>query len=220
VTASPPIRLLIVDDHALVRSALAEQFRSETDIDLVATASDGEEAVQAAMVHKPDVVIMDIDMPGVAGFDAARRIHDDLPGTRLIFLSAFIHDRYVEEALGVQAMGYLTKREGTATLLRAVREVAAGGAFFSDEVRSRIVVGLDGAVLAGDARSRASTLTARELEILRHIASGLTKKRIADEMSLSIKTVERHADNMMQKLNIHDRVELTRFALREGLIEA
>jgi DNA-binding NarL/FixJ family response regulator len=214
------IKILVVDDHALVRGALSERLSREPGFTVVAVASTADEAIEKSVDHQPDVILMDIDMPGLICFDAARTIETTSPASRIIFLSAFLHDWYVEQALAVKARGYLTKREPPETVVLAVREVAAGGAFFSDEVNSRIVVDSAGARLAKKSKSRASTLTAREVEVLRYVAKGLSKKEAASTMHLSVKTVDRHCANLMTKLDIHDRVELARFAIREGLAEA
>jgi DNA-binding NarL/FixJ family response regulator len=214
------IKILVVDDHALVRGALSERLSREPGFVVVATASTADEAIEKSVEYKPDVVLMDIDMPGLICFDAARTMENTSPSSRIIFLSAFLHDWYIEQALAVKARGYLTKREPPETVVMAVKEVAAGGAYFSDEVNSRIVVDSTGARLAKKSKSRASTLTAREVEVLRYVAKGLSKKEAATTMHLSVKTVDRHCANLMTKLDIHDRVELARFAIREGLAEA
>ncbi len=214
------VKILVVDDHALVRGALSERLRREPGFEVVGTAGTADEAIDKTMAVKPDIILMDIDMPGLICFDAARTISSTSPNTKLIFLSAFLHDWYIEQALSVKARGYLTKREPPETVVAAVREVAAGGAYFSDEVRTRIVVDASGAKLAQKSKSRASTLTAREVEVLRYVARGLSKKEIAATMHLSVKTVDRHCANLMTKLDIHDRVDLARFAIREGLAEA
>jgi len=215
-----PIRVLIVDDHELVRAALRERLQREPNLQVVGEAAMAEEAVDEVARCGPDIVLMDIDMPGMTCFSAAEQINRMRPGTRIIFLSAYFHDRYIEQALAVKARGYLTKRESPAAVVAAILQVMAGGAYFSEEVRSRIVVDQKGAKLASDPKSRASTLTARELEVLRYVAHGLAKKEIAKTMHISVKTVDRHSANLMKKLDIHDRVELTRFAIREGLAEA
>jgi NarL family two-component system response regulator LiaR len=215
-----PIRVLIVDDHELVRAALRERLQREPNLEVVGEAAIAEEAVDKVARCGPDVVLMDIDMPGMTCFSAAEQINRIRPGTRIIFLSAYSHDRYIEQALAVKARGYLTKRESPAAVVAAILEVMAGGACFSEEVRSRMVVDQKGAKLASNPQSRASTLTARELEVLRYVAHGLAKKEIAKTMHISVKTVDRHSANLMNKLDIHDRVELTRFAIREGLAEA
>ena len=149
-------KVLVVDDHALVRGSLCERLDREPAIRVVGSADNADETIDKAQACDPDVVLMDIDMPGLSCFEAARQITSTQPGVRIIFLSAFFHDRYIEQALEVKARGYLTKCEPPDAVVAAIREVANGGAFFSDEVRSRIVVDSRGARLAPQSRSRAS----------------------------------------------------------------
>lgn len=215
-----PIRVLLVDDHALVRQSLASILGQAPGIIAVAECADGEQAIAAALKHQPQVVVMDVDMPGLAAFDAAQVIRSRVPGVKIIFLSAFTHDRYIDAALKAGAMGYLTKNEPPGNVERAVRAVASGKTYYSPEVQSRLVVDNDGVRLETSVKSRVNDLTAREVEVLRYIARGMSKKEIAQVMHLSVKTVENHSANIMQTLDIHDRVELTRFAIREGLVEA
>ena len=214
---SDDIRILVVDDHALVRGALVERLLREEGLTISGHVGTADEALEHALRSKPDIVLMDIDMPGLDCFQAAGMIGDVCPGTHVVFLSGFVHDRYIEEALRAKARGYLTKREPPEKVVEAIREVAKGGAYFSEEVRHRIVIDSHGAKLDGESRSRKSTLTRRELEVLRYLARGLAKKEIAKVMHLSVKTVDRHASTLMSKLDIHDRVELARFAIREEL---
>jgi DNA-binding NarL/FixJ family response regulator len=214
------IKILVVDDHALVRGALCEHLQREPGLAVVATAATADEAITKTVECCPDVVLMDIDMPGMNCFNAARTIQSLRAETRIVFLSAFTHDRYIEQALEAKARGYLTKREPPEAVVAAIREVASGGAHFSEEVRSRIIIDDRGAKLASESKSRASALTTREIEILQYVARGLSKKEIAATAHLSVKTVDRHCANLMDKLDIHDRVELARFAIREGLADA
>lgn len=213
--------MLLVDDHALLRQTLSYRLNLEPDIKVVGDVSNAQEAVQAAGRLLPNVVVFDIDMPGQSCFDAAKLIYQKSPESHILFLSAFFHDRYIEQALEVQAVGYLTKGEPPENLVRAVRAVATGEVYFSEQVLGRIVVDQHGARLRqGAGRSLTSLLTARELEVLRQIARGLAKKEIAELLHISLKTVENHTHSLMTKLAIHDRVMLARFAIREGLAEA
>lgn len=215
-----PIRIVLVDDHALVRESLSQMLAGEPDFQIVRTANNAEDAIRAAFETKPDIMLMDIDMPGLICFDAADQILRMVDNVRIIFLSAFFHDHYIEQALRVKARGYITKSEPPQKVIEAVRQVASGRVYFSPEVRSRIIAG-DGEVkLAGSEQTRAATLSDREVEVLRYLARGLSKKEIATTMHVSVKTVEGHAQKVMDKLDIHDRVELARFAIREGLAEA
>lgn len=214
------ITVLVVDDHTLFRESLVKQIEKELDITVVGTASNGDEAMEQALNCKPDVILMDIDMPGMLCFDAARQIRARLPDTRIVFVSSFFNDSYIEQALRIEANGYLTKMEPLDVLFLAIRKAASDGVYFSDDVKSRIVFGSDGATLRHKPTSRLSTLSPRELEVLRYIARGLPKKDIARVMHVSHKTVDNHTSRLMNKLAIHSRVELTRYAIREGLAEA
>jgi DNA-binding NarL/FixJ family response regulator len=215
-----PISILLADDHSMVRRLLGRRLEDEADMTVVATVSNADDATAEAIRLKPDIILMDIDMPGLSCFEAAGTIHRQSPGSRIIFLSAFFHDRYIEQAMAVQAWGYITKSEPEDSVLEAIRKVSAGIAYFSPEVKARIVVDSQGARLASKGRSRASTLTEREMEVLRYLARGMAKKEIARTMHISVNTVNRHTTSLMAKLDIHDRVELARYAIREGLAEA
>lgn len=214
------ISVLLVDDHALLRETLRERLCREDDLRVVATANDAGEAIKLAAVHHPDVVLMDIDMPGQSCFEAANQIKRSDPAVSIIFLSAFFHDRYIESALAAQASGYITKDEHPDIIIKALRNAAEDVAYFSPKVQDRLVIDASGVKLASAGKSRGSLLTQRELEVLRHLARGLPKKEVAQLMHVSVKTVSRHTENLMEKLDIHDRVELARYAIREGLAEA
>jgi DNA-binding NarL/FixJ family response regulator len=216
---SGTIRVLLVDDHALVRQALGSLLSQTSDIVPVAECCDGDQAIAAAIEHQPNVVVLDIDMPGIAAFQAAQVIRARVPGAKILFLSAFTHDRYIEAAIKSGAMGYLTKNEPPQRVEQAIRAVADGRTYFSPEVQARLVVDTDGVRLGPVVQSRINELTLREVEVLRYLARGMSKKEIAQVMHLSVKTVENHTANIMQALDIHDRVELARFAIREGLVE-
>ncbi len=215
------ISLVLVDDHALLRGMLADRLSREHDLEVVGTAANAADAVRAVVQLRPAIVLMDIDMRGLLCFEAVKRIRKAIPATKVVFLSAFFYDRYIEQALAVGAAGYITKEEPPDVIVKAVRTVAAGGSYFSPAVQARLVIGSRGASLARDKTcSRADTLTAREAQILRYIAQGMSQTQIAHLLGRSSKTVHRHCANLMNKLDIHDRVELTRFAIREGVVEA
>ncbi|MEM7754206.1 MAG: response regulator transcription factor [Planctomycetota bacterium] len=211
--------ILLVDDHGLVRDSLAGWLDAQPDLSVIATAANADEGLNQALEHRPDIVVFDIDMPGRISFDVAKTLRARLPETRIAFLSAFCHDRYIQQALEVEAAAYITKSESPDVVADAIRAVAAGNAYFSPEVQDRIVVDGRRITLAGE-RTRASTLSPRELEVLRYIARGLSKKEIGATMHISVKTVDNHCTSLMAKLDVHDRVELARFAIREGLVEA
>ncbi len=217
---SRQISLLVVDDHTLVRDMLADRLSREVGISVVGTAPNAGVAVRKALELQPTIVLMDIDMPGMLCFEAAGQIRKANPETAIVFLSAYVHDRYVEQALEVGAAGYITKDEPVEVITSAVRAVASGGSYFSAEVRARLVVRSAGAGLGQKNCSRTSTLTQRELEILCYVSRGLSRKEIAGYLFIAPKTVAHHIDAIMIKLDIHDRVELARLAIREGLVKA
>jgi len=213
-------KILLVDDHELVRSALKGMLDRDDAFEVVGEASSADEALVVVGEFAPDIVVMDIDMPGMICFGAVAQMRATLPDLKVIFLSAFFHDHYIEQALKVGASGYVVKGDPPSFLFDALREVAAGGSYFSKQVRSRIVCEDGTNVTTTEAGTRAASLTNREVEVLRYLARGLSKKEIAKQMHISVKTVEHHTTSVMRKLDIHDRVELARYAIREGLAEA
>jgi DNA-binding NarL/FixJ family response regulator len=216
---SSPISILLADDHLLVCEALKSRIEQEPDMQVVAMAGNADQAASEAIRLNPDIVLMDIAMPGLVPFEAVKIIRIHSPETKIIFLSALSHDRCIEEALSSGAAGYLTKTDSPQSVIQGIRTVAAGGVCFSPEIQSRLATGPKGAATASKGPTRTSTLSRREMEVLQYLARGMSKKEIAHTMHISVKTVERHADRLMAKLDIHDRVELARFAIREGLAE-
>jgi DNA-binding NarL/FixJ family response regulator len=212
-----PTRVLIVDDHAFVREMLGLLLARDPAFEVIGTAGSAGEALEIAGRREPDIVVMDIDMPGLICFEAARKIREQHAEVRLLFLSAHVHDHYVEEAMRAGADGYLTKNASPEEVLRALRLLAERQTVFAPEVLARLTL-LESEPAAAR-RSKLSTLTLREVDVLTYIAKGYSKKEIAALMRVSMKTVEKHSQNLMGKLDIHDRVELTHFAIREGLVE-
>ncbi len=211
-------RVLIVDDHCLVRESLATRLNSEADIEVVGTAGDAAEAVSLALVLNPNVILMDIRMPGLSCFDAVRTLDQQRPDARVLFLSAHCLDGYIEEALQLNAWGYVSKQANVDCLLRAIRAVHQGNRFYSPEVEERFGrpprQGADKRPV-----TRVSLLTQRERDVLRYVSGGLSAKQIAALLHISVRTVDRHRANIMDKLDIHDRVELAGFAYREGIAQ-
>ena len=204
---SKTIAVLLADDHALVREMLSQRLQQEPDISVLAQVENAQDAVRECARLKPGVVLLDIDMPGLSAFEAARAIKAESPSTRILFLSAFFHDQYIEQAMTVEADGYVTKNEPPESVLRALRAVSAGQVYFSAEVQARLVLDASGVRLADVPQTRMSLLTPREREILGYIARGLAKKEMARLAGISVKTVEQHCVHIMDKLDIHDRVE-------------
>ena len=216
---SARISILLACDQTLTRAAFAHWLGSNGEFSVVASVVNAAEAVEAARRLCPDLVVLDTVVPDFRVFEAARAIRAEAPGSRIVLLNACFQDRHIEQALAVKASGYLTKTESPELFRRVLKSIAAGSTYYSPEIRGRMSAQANGAQPARPGRSRASTLTRRELEILCHLARGLPKKRIAQMICLSLPTVNRHAANLMAKLDIHDRVELARFAIREGLVE-
>lgn len=214
-----PVRIILADDHAILREMLATRLGEEPDLEVVAAVDDAEAALQAARRNAPDVVVLDIDMPGLSPFAAARALGTELPDTRVVFLSAFLRDGYLQQALDVEAAGYLVKRESLDDIVCGLRAVAGGRTAFSPAVRARMSLVESKVEFVQRPVGRLSLLTPRESETLRYLASGMSRKEIARRMGISPKTVEQHCEHVMAKLDIHDRVELARFAIREGVLE-
>jgi len=214
-----PIRLLLVDDHALLRESLAQRLDAEPDLTVVGTVSDASNGLEAAGRLRPHLVLMDIDMPGTSPFEAAKRIQSlaaDAP--RVVFLSAYCNDSYIEQAMRVEAAGYLIKSAAPSEVADSIRRIADGQRCFCHEVRHRLVD--DGEIEPTESTTRLESLSPREREILMQLAKGFSKREIARTLQISVKTVAAHTGSLMKKLDIHDRVELARFAIREGLTEA
>ncbi len=218
-TGTQPKKIMLVDDHELVRSAIKAMLDRDAAFDVVGEASSADEALEVLASAKPEILVMDIDMPGMICFTAVQEMRRKLPDLSVIFLSAFFHDHYIEQAIKVGAKGYVVKGESPDVLFDALREVSNGGSFFSKEVRSRLCLKA-GEDASAATVTRPSSLTNREVEVLRYLARGLSKKEVARIMHLSVKTIEHHSTSVMSKLDIHDRVELARYAIREGLAEA
>lgn len=216
---SQSIRVVIADDHELVRKALAFSLAADGEIEIVAEVATADDALAAVVQHKPAVLVLDVDMPGMDAFDAAAELIKRSPDTRVLFLSAYPHDRHIKRAIEVGAAGYLCKSDSPRAVAQGIVDVARGQTCFSPDIRSRLVEHNTGPRTDQAPATKASTLSPRESQVLGLIAIGRTRRQIADELGLSIKTIEKHSTSLMNKLDIHDRVGLTRFAIREGLIE-
>jgi len=216
------ITVILADDHLIVREGLKVLLGFEPDLEIVAEAGDGHEAVNLALKHRPDVVVMDAAMPVLNGLEATRLILLRCPGTKVIILSAHNDDAYVKQAVACGASGYLLKQIAANLLPRAIRQVHRGTPCFSLEIFRRLVHHRDRARADGDPHPKldAPLLSSREMEVLQLVAEGHTNKEMAGRMGISIKTVEKHRHNLMEKLNIHDIAGLTRHAIENGIIES
>jgi DNA-binding NarL/FixJ family response regulator len=209
-------RVMLVDDHPIWREAL-ERDLAEAGYEVVGAFGDGETAVRVAPAVRPDVVLMDLQLPGISGVDAAAAIVRDDPSVRILMFSQSGEDADVLAAVKVGARGYLVKSASRAELLAAVERTAAGEAVFSPGLAA-LVLG-EYRRIERDEPSPAAVLTDREREILRHVSTGLTARQIADRLVVSHRTVQNHVQNTLQKLQLHNRVELTRWAIEQGLAE-
>lgn len=214
------IRVLLADDQALVRAGFRALLDAQDDIEVVAEAADGEEAVTLARRHKPDVVLMDIRMPGTDGLEATRRIaaDDHLRDVAIVILSTFDLDEYVFEALRVGASGFLVKNTEPAELVRAVHSVAAGDALLSPGVTRRLVAEFATRARPSGTAPALDVLTSREREVMSLVAEGLSNDQIADRLVVSPATAKTHVSRTMIKLGARDRAQLVVFAYESGLV--
>jgi two-component system response regulator NreC len=211
------IRLLLVDDHEIVRAGLRMLFMAEPDMEIVGEAGSAEEALRAVRKVKPDVVLMDVAMPGMSGIEATRRIKEADPGVAVLALTMHEDEQYFFEMLNAGASGYIPKRAAPDDLVSAIHVVSQGNVFLYPTLAKLLVKDFIQRAESGE-DSVADVLTPREREVLTYIAEGHTNREIAEELVISHKTVDRHRENIMRKLNLHSRVELVKYAIEKGLI--
>ena len=215
------ITVLLSDDHTIVRQGLRLLLETADDIQVVGETADGHVTVRETKRLKPDVVLLDIAMPLLNGLEAARQIAKEVPAAKVLILSAYTDDAYIEHAISAGAAGYLMKETAGDDLLRAIREVAKGNAFFSPPVARRLLKQWQEKFLNGSPiKNTTAKLTSRQTEVLQLIAEGYATKQIAGMLSLSIKTVEKHRQDLMNLLNIHNIASLTRYAVSSGVVES
>ncbi len=213
------ISVLLVDDHTVVRQGLRALLGAEGDMEVVGEAENGRQAVALARKTPPDIVVMDIAMPLLNGLEATRQIMRIAPTTKVLVLTSYGDDDCVQQLMRAGAAGYLIKQTAANELLKAIREVHRGNAFFSPTIAKRLRAQCREAFSSGQPARRGEDLTTREAEVLQLIAEGFSNKQIAGELNISIKTVEKHRQQVMNKLNIHDVAGLTRYAISRGLVE-
>ena len=215
------ITVLLVEDHTIVRQGLRMLIEVEGDIEIIGQAKTGREGVQMANELLPDVIVMDIAMPMLNGLQATRQILKALPGTKVLILSAHADPAYIEQVVKVGARGYLVKQSSGELLTKAIREIQKGKTFFNPSISKRLSADYQKSSDGIGLRKKALTkLTSRESELLQLVAEGHVNKQIASELGISIKTVEKHRQHLMEKLNIHDIAGLTLFAIEEGITES
>src|SRR5438132_5145021 len=208
------ITVLLADDHVVVRQGLRALLIAEGDIEIVGEADNGRQAVQLVKKLLPNIVVMDIAMPVLNGLDATRQITRTIPSTKVLILSSYSDDEYVQQLTEAGAAGYLVKQTAATDLLKAIREAQKGNAYFSPSIAKRLRDHCRDAFVSGQpGRRRADYLTTREAEVLQLIAEGRANKQIAAELCISIKTVEKNRQQVMNKVNIHDVAGVTRNAI-------
>jgi len=212
----PKARVLLVDDHVVVRQGLKALFADEADIEVIGEASNGREALEFLENRTPDVVLMDISMPGLNGIEATRQIQQRYPGVKVVVLSMHANEEYVFQVLQAGASGYVLKQSDSLEVVSAIRAAVAGGSFLSPPISRTVIEDYLRRAQARGRGSDAEQLTSREREVLQLLAEGKSNRDIADELSISIKTVETHRANMMTKLGLSSKTELVKYALRKG----
>jgi DNA-binding NarL/FixJ family response regulator len=217
-------RIMIADDHGVVRSGLRSLLQTSADFSVVAEASDGEEAIMLAERHKPDVVVMDISMPKLNGIEATGVMKHANPDLKIIILTVHEDEEYVYQMLKAGASGYVLKSAGKKEIFAAIESAMTGERFFSPSVSRLIIDGFINRDKEPDGSQEPQAhpkqqLTKREIEVLQYIAQGYTNRKIAETLFLSIRTINTHRTNLMQKLDIHDTARLVRYAIETGLVK-
>ena len=210
------IRVLVVDDHIIVREGICALLARRKDIEVIGQASDGEQAIEQVSTLHPNVVLMDISMPGMNGLEATRVIHKSFPGTRIIVLTQHENKEYIFPMLRAGAVGYIFKRARSNELVDAIRTVHQEGACLPADIARIVMNDLTRTTITGTRKQ--SLLTEREKEVLRLVADGLSSREIAEQLSLGVKTVETHRVNIMKKVGVQNTVELIKYAIREGIV--
>ena len=210
------IRLMLIEDHEMVRAGFRMLLEAQPGMEIVGEAASGDAGLNLAATCKPDVILLDVSMPGVGGPETARQLKADYPGIRILAVTIHDNQAYLLQMLDAGADGYLPKTAAAAELVNAVRTVHAGDRYIHASLVGALV---NGYLTRPEEKKRNRGLTARQLEVLNLVAEGLTNQKVAERLRLSPRTVDRHLENMMRRLKMHTRVELVRYALREGLIE-
>ena len=212
------IRILLADDHTLFRQGVKTMLAAESDMEVVGEAADGTSAAERAAELRPDVVLMDIGMPGPSSFEITRQIKRNRPETRVLFLSMYDDEDYLVQSMEVGGSGYVLKDSPAPQLVAAVRDVSRGGSYLSPRMLSQLVDDFRTRVRTTDRLPRFATLTPREKEVLKMLAEGNSVKEVACQLNLSVKTVEAHKFNLMRKLDIHNKAQLVQYAIQKKVI--
>ena len=214
------IRTLLADDHVMLRDALRLMLEQETDIEIVGEASEGQEVLDIVARTRPDVIVMDIAMPGMGGIEATRRLLQEDASLKILALTTYHDKRYVNEMLSAGAVGYITKSAASDQLLQAIRSVAEGKPYFSQEVASALLDTIRRSPSTVSPKHSKELLGRRERQVLSLLAEGYSSSQIAEQLHIAASTVDVHRRNIMRKLNLHSVAELTKYAIREGLTMA
>ena len=213
-----PVRVLLADDHALVRAGIRALLEGLEGVVVVAEAGNGGEVLELARKHRPDIVLLDISMPGIGGLEASAQLKQELPEVRVVMLSMHANEEYVLQSLRAGAAGYMLKDSATAELELALQAVMRGESYFSPPISKQMVEGYVQRV--GAEQPAADHLTPRQRQVLQLIAEGLSTKEIAYRLELSVKTVETHRAQLMERLQIRDIAGLVKYAIRSGLVSS
>jgi two-component system response regulator NreC len=215
-----PIKLMLVDDHEIVRTGLRMMLEAEADLEIVSEAESGEEALELVSHNVPDVIIMDVSLPGIGGVEATRVLQDRYPDIKVLVLTIHEDERYFFQMLNAGAAGYLPKRAAPTDLVTAIQTVYQGNVYLYPSLATTLVGDyLQRAETGGDEQRSYDELTPRQRQVLTLVAEGLSNTEIADRLEISAKTVARHRENIMARLNLHSRTELVKYAIRKGLTE-
>jgi two-component system response regulator NreC len=213
------IRVLLTDDHTLFRQGMKTLISAEADMEVVAEASNGSEAVTKAAETRPDLILMDIGMTGLSSFEATRQIRRNRPETKILFLTMYDDEDYLVECMEVGAGGYVLKDSPAAQLVSAIRDVNRGGSYLSPRMLGQLVDDFRSRIKSAHRLPRFATLTTREREVLKLLAEGNSVKEIAGNLALSVKTVEAHKFNLMRKLDIHNKAQLVQYAIQKKIVK-
>jgi two-component system NarL family response regulator len=208
-------RVLLADDHQLFREALRSLLEKDPELEVVAETGDGIDVIRLTRETSPDIVCMDVNMPGLNGIETTRQVKATWPGVKVIALSAYCDQRYVLDMINAGALAYVTKAAAGVELLRAIESVSGNRSYLCPDALDSVRGVLSG---QGEAEKQSPQLSAREREVLRHVATGLTSAQIAEQLHIAASTVEVHRRNIMRKLDLHNVAELTRYAIRCGIV--
>jgi len=213
------LRIMLADDHTLFRQGIKNLLNAEADMEIVGEASNGGDAVDKAAEYRPDVILMDIGMPGLSSFEATRQVKKARPETKVLLLTMYDDEDYLVEGMEVGASGYVLKDSPSQQLVAAIRDINRGGSYLSPRMLSQLVDDFRSRIKTATRLPRFATLTTREREVLKMLAEGNSVKEIACDLNLSVKTVEAHKFNLMRKLDIHNKAQLVQYAIQKKIIK-